>query len=463
MTMSSASPSPVFLNSRLGLHYFPDTLHYRDADLQTWLPELQELGAGWLVLRTEQDRAIPEHFLRGLKQASIEPLIQFPLSLQDLPDLKGIGTLLEVYARWGASYLVFYDRPNTREAWPVTGWVQQDLVERFLDRYLPVANLALQVGLTPVFPTLEPGGSYWDTAFLRSALQIMQRRKQEALLERLVLSADGGSASAQHSLDWGAGGPERWPLARPYQLPEGSQDQRGFRIFDWYLTIARSVLQAACSLILLKAGLPGDCSASAAEPADGTVEAQAQAQAETCTTIARLLAGEQVTDPLHAENILEPIPDPVIACNFWLLSAEPDSPQYCYAWFEGKERKRPVVDAMRAWKREWQAAQAKREQNAGNTSGGYVIGRSIRHYLLLPGSESGISDWYLEVIRPYVKKYHPTVGFSPEEAEKAARVTVVGNPQNYPDDLLSRLQKAGCYIEQISGDGTNIATELSVR
>ncbi len=435
MMISSASPSPILLNSRLGLHYFPDTLHYREPDLQTWLPELQALGAGWLVLRTEQDRAIPEPFLRGLKQAAIEPLIQFPLSLEDLPDLKGIGTLLEVYARWGARYLVFYDRPNTRDAWPMSGWVQQDLVERFLDRYLPVANLAQQVGLTPVFPALEPGGSYWDTAFLRSALQAMQRRKQDALLDRLVLSAYGWTGGSQHSLDWGAGGPERWPLSRPYQLPEDSQDQRGFRIFDWYLAIARSVLHEACSLILLNAGLPGGDGATGGlvEPVDS------QEQAKTCTNIARLLVGEQVVDPQNAENILEPIPDAVIACNFWLLSASPNSPHIGSAWFEDKEHKRPVVDAMRAWKREWQASQASLEQAAA-----CAPGRSIRHYLLLPGYEWGVSDWYLEVIRPFVKKHRPTVGFSLEEAEKSARVTVVGNPQNYPEDLLRRLQKAGC-------------------
>src|SRR5262245_59292929 len=60
------SSSPTNPNPRLGLHYFPDTLHYREADLQTWLPELQALGVSWLVLQSEQDRAIPEYFLRGL-------------------------------------------------------------------------------------------------------------------------------------------------------------------------------------------------------------------------------------------------------------------------------------------------------------------------------------------------------------------------------------------------------------
>jgi hypothetical protein len=457
MTKPTASPSPSFPHSRLGLHYFPDTLHYRDADLQTWLPELQDLGAGWLVLRTERDRAIPEQFLRGLKQAGVEPLVQFPLSLEDLPDLKDTRTLLEVYAHWGVRYLIFYDRPNTREAWPASGWVQQDLVERFLDRYLPLANLAHQMGINPVFPALEPGGSYWDTAFLRSALQIMQRRKQDALLEHLVLSAYGWTGSAhpalkQRSLGWGAGGPERWPISRPYHLPDGSQDQRGFRIFDWYLSIARGVLHEACSLILLNAGMPGDPAASAVEPA-GPEE-----QAKTTTAIARLLSGEEVADPLDEEKILEPIPRPVIACNFWLLSADPASMHFPYAWFEDKEHRRPVADAVRAWKRTWQASHAGQEVPGENAPG-----RSIHHYLLLPGYEWGISDWYLEVIRPFVKKYRPTVGFSLEEAEKASRVTVVGNSQNYPEDYLDRLQKAGCYIEQIGGDGTNIATELSVR
>src|SRR5512147_3212265 len=125
MAMSN-NPPPTSSNNRLGLHYFPDTLHYREADLQTWVPELQALGVSWLVLRSEQDRAIPEHFLRGLKQAGIRPLIQFAFSLDHLPDLKEIGTLWEVYARWGANQVIFYDRPNSRKAWPAAGWVQQD-------------------------------------------------------------------------------------------------------------------------------------------------------------------------------------------------------------------------------------------------------------------------------------------------------------------------------------------------
>lgn len=443
------------LDPRLGFHYFPDTLHYREADLQTWLPVLQDLGASWLVLRSDVSRAIPEHFLRGLKQAGIEPLIHFPLSLEKMPAQKEISTLLDVYADWGARYVIFYDRPNARASWPASSWAQQDLVERFLDRYLPLANLAMQSGLAPVFPPLEPGGSYWDTAFLRSALQAMQRRKQDLVLQSLVLSAYGWKnpiPGTRRSLDWGAGGPERWPKTRPYHTPNASQDQRGFRIFDWYLSIARGVLHEACPIILLQAGLPDRPDGLPWETAWGPESAL------DYENIARLLAGETVLDPAKEGSTLEPISADVIACAFWLLAADTASPYAEQSWFQEADRKHPAVETIRVWRRAQEAERRKEEEAPSNAPQ-----RPIRHYLLLPGYEWGVSDWYLEVIRPYVKKHRPTIGFSLEEAEQAGCVTVVGNPHNYPENLLDRLANAGCVIEQINGDGMKIATELAER
>ncbi len=456
MAITSISTPTQSLDPRFGLYYYPDTFHYREADLQAWLPEMQDLGASWLVLRSDLDRAIPERFLRGLKQAGIEPVIQFPLSMERLPVPKEIGMLLDVYARWGARYLVFFDRPNSRAAWPASGWVQQELVERFLDRYIPTANQAMQAGLVPVFPPLEPGGNYWDTAFLRSALQAMQRRRQESLLQTQVLSAYAWTGG--HSLDWGTGGPERWPQARPYLTADGGQDQCGFRIFEWYQAIARSVLHHDCPIMLFQAGQATSPAALEIEP-----ESELLQPAAACERITRLLAGENVIEPQAASqgvgNELEPIPAYVIACNFWLLCADPDSPQSEQAWFSGPGHRRKTAEVIHAWRRE------QKIQGSRKTIEKCPIARErvIQHYLLLPGYDWGVSDWYLEVIRPYVKKYRPTVGFSLEEAEKAARVIVVGNAQNYPEDLLNRLQKAGCWVEQISGDGTKIASELAER
>ena len=70
--------------SRIGFHYFPDTLHYRESDLQAWLPELADMGVSWLVLKSDIDRAIPEAFIRGLLLKGIEPVIQFDFSLGSL-------------------------------------------------------------------------------------------------------------------------------------------------------------------------------------------------------------------------------------------------------------------------------------------------------------------------------------------------------------------------------------------
>ena len=455
--MSQISASTLNSNPRLGFHYFPDTLHYREVDLQTWLPALQDLGASWLVMRSETGRAIPEYFFQALKQAQIEPLIQFPLALDQMPNLKELETLLDVYARWGARYALLFDRPNTREAWSSTAWMQEDLVERFLDRFVPAANLAMQAGMAPVFPALQPGGSYWDTAFLRSALQGMQRRKQDLLLQSLVLSANGWSP-AQRSLDWGAGGPERWPQVRPYHTPAGSQDQRGFRIFDWYLATARSVLQEPCPIIMLQAGLPDD-----PRVIDGAA-AWSQESAQNYEIITRLLDGENVTDPTCAENLLEPVPAEVMACTFWLLSADSNRPHAAQAWFRADGKAHPAIDKLRALRRQRQEhAASLAEQNKAAASAHKLDEHPIQHYLLLPSFDWGISDWYLEVIRPYVKKHRPTIGFSPDEAVKAERVVVIGSLSSYPEEMMSRFERAGCMIEQISGDGTFIATELAER
>jgi hypothetical protein len=72
--MSSITPTQTN-RSRLGFHYYPDTLHYRASDLYTWLPELKAMGAGWLTLVAPPNYAIPEPFLHGLLAAGIEPIL----------------------------------------------------------------------------------------------------------------------------------------------------------------------------------------------------------------------------------------------------------------------------------------------------------------------------------------------------------------------------------------------------
>ena len=135
--------------------------------MTTWLPKIQQLNTSWLILDAPQDRAIPESFITTLLSNNIEPIIHFNIDLTTPPSLVDIKLLLESYAKWGVHYVMIFDRPNAKSSWASTSWAQHDLVERFLDRFIPIANAVLQAGLFPVFPPLEPGGDYWDTAFLK--------------------------------------------------------------------------------------------------------------------------------------------------------------------------------------------------------------------------------------------------------------------------------------------------------
>jgi hypothetical protein len=482
--------------SRLGFHYFPDQDHYRESDLRAWLPELKSLGASWLILEASVERAVPEDFIRGLVTQHIEPVLHFKLPLKEdskPADLvENLTLLFEMYAHWGARYVILFDRPNARASWPPAAWAQASLVERFLDHYLPLAEAARRSGLIPVFPPLEPGGDYWDTAFLREALQAIERRGFHYLLDDLVLSAIADPGAKP--LNWGAGGPERWPKSRPYHTPDYSEDQRGFRIFDWYIKVAEAVTGVSASVLLVRVG----CQPSSSYSLDQSSQGLRKDVLRTLTIAQALAPAEPQARVPYAEP-LDSIPAQVIAGCFWLLAADKETPQASAAWYQADGVTQPYVGVLRQWfaesvapKEEKRiAAQPKIRQSAklmtnqepiANRSQTFnplgtparpgeekqpadqtdkKLARPIRHYLLLPLYEWGVADWHLDVIRPFVKKYRPTVGFSLQEARFARKVTVVGGSEAFSEEKLESLRAAGCSIERIQGDGTSIATQLA--
>jgi len=464
------------VRSRLGFHYFPDTLHYRECDLQTWLSELKKLGAAWLTLVAPPDRAIPETFICGLMHAGIQPILHFQLPLLHQFQDGTLDLLFRAYASWGVSHVVLFDRPNQRSVWPAATWAQSDLVERFLDIYLPVANSALQAGLTPVFPPLEPGGDYWDTAFLRAALQGMERRGETGLLDALHLSAYAWVS--EHLLEWGKGGPERWPGVHPYFTPPDEQDQRGFYIFDWYLAEAQAALGKPIPIILLAAGRR--LHTTAESPASEIDELE---HANINLSIARkFIAG------VPSEEVDEPLSPYVLACNFWLLAADPPDPSSNQAWFQPDDYRLPIVAALHRLVTTNGAGyqedhpplvQETKDEPAYPPHSGALeekhpspiepkvsstlepSAHPVAHYLLLPRYAWGVSEWHLDAARPFILKYHPTVGFSPTEAALAARVTVVGGEQVFPEELINEMCRRGCQVTRIVGDGTEIASQLA--
>jgi hypothetical protein len=440
-------------NSRVGFHYYPDTLHFRDLDLQQWIPVLKTLNCSWLYLLAPTDRAIPENFITTLITNSIMPILQFNINPAYPPVQSEFNLLLNSYSKWGVRYILLYDRPNLRRAWSSTAWAQQDLVERFLDRFIPLATLVQQAGMIPVFPPLEPGGDYWDTTFLKSALESLKRRNQTAILDSLVLSAY--ARFSEKGLQWGAGGPERWPGAKPYLDTDGNEDQRGFYIFDWYDAIARKTLQKEVPILLLGVGSSVEPTQSKKKGTAAPLDATTQSQ--YFLSIYQLLNNEPVNQPGSVERKLDPVSSEVVSCCFWLLCAASDSKESGSAWFKTETQPGPVVQVIQQW------LENRRSPSKVVTEHNDTSAHPIAHYLLLPLYEWGVSDWHLDVAKPFIKKHMVTIGFSVSEAFLAEHVTVIGGPQTFPEETLQYLRDNGCIVERISGDGTSIATTLAER
>ena len=435
--------------TRIGIHYYPDTKHYRASDLAQWIPELKSLGVSWITLIAPQNRAIPEPFLNDLIANQIEPVIHFQFKVGQQIDIENLKLFLSMYSRWGVKYVVLFDKPNSRMCWKNYDWAQRELVERFLDIYIPLISSVEEAGLFPIFPPLDPGGDYWDTVFLKAALNGMQRRGCNKLLNKLHLSAY--PTIFGKPLNWGAGGPERWPRTQPYTTPHGQEDQRGFHVFDWYLAIADSVLGKRPPILLLSAGKMGAYDYSM------SVEEHAQ-RVMNITNLIHTKPSQKSRSSNQGE--FESVPSEVICCNFWLLAANPLSDEEQWAWYGEDGDTLPIVGNLRNWViTNLRNSSPTTTDKAANPLP--LSGQQIPHYLLLPRYEWGIAEWHLEVIRPFVIKYQPTIGFSLDEASHAKRVTVIGGQGSFPDDELDRLRITGCAVERISGDGTSIATTLA--
>jgi hypothetical protein len=440
--MQTKTPSSTLI----GFHYYPDSAHYTNKDLNAALDHLQKLHAGWLVLRSEASRAIPETFISGLLNKGITPIIHFPLTLPNSPSNSDIKAILNAYASWGAKYVILFDRPNDRASWSASGWSQINLVESFLDRFISLANECVNQGLTPVFPALTPGGSYWDLSFFSLALQALQRRGQKTLLSKMALAAY--ACTYDHPLDWGNGGAASWPQNKPYLTAADSQDQIGFNQYQWLEGIATKLLGSPLPLILLGLGRKelSTHTAYSGEALDNLVR-----QMKVFLTS---------TAPAANSNF------PVIAGNFWLLNTASTDENASAAWVkeDGTTSSAYILLAGSENSTPSQTDQdkvipAKQSPRSQKISGAHPI----QHYLLLPKYEWGIADWHLEAIKPFILKHQPTVGFSLDEALLAQKVTVVGGEQSFSENSLTHLREAGCEVDRISGDGTSIATQLAER
>jgi hypothetical protein len=398
-------------DSHLGYHYFPDDRHYTQADLGNWLPVFDSLGARWVVLCASAQRAVPEAFLRGLIQAGLEPVVHMALRVSGV-SLAEMTPLLTSYAHWGVRFVVVGDRPNMRANWLHSEWSRPGLAERFVEEFLPILQVQRAVGLRPTLPPLEPGGDYWDTSFLPAVLEALDRRGHGALLQELTLALYAWTFD--HPLDWGAGGPDRWPGVRPYHTPEGSQDHRGFRIFEWYSAAVRSSGMERLPMLVIAGGALRSVQRSVLSP---------DLQSERNLAIARAF--------VHGE-----IPDDVLNFAFYPLVVEAGHPDEPSAWFPPSGEPRPVVTAIR------------RLVDASHAGAPRRPDKPLKHYLLLPAGlgTSLLQEW--DVLSEFAAAHRPTVGFSPEEARWAEQVTIAGDEAAVSLSVEESLRAAGCRVQR---------------
>jgi hypothetical protein len=424
--------------NRIGFHFFSEDNNFNDANLSAVLGQLPALQAAWIVLTATPQRAIPEFFIRSLVDHNISPIIHFDSSLSNSINPTEYEALLIAYANWGVTHVIFFDKPNDMQSWSTSDWVQQNIVDRFLDRFIPLANLAIEHGINPVLPPLMPGGSIWDTIFLRMVLEGLQRRNQHELLDHLIISAYGWTFG--HCLNWGAGGSERNPEAKAYTPAQADvENHLGFRVIDWYNGICESILQRKLPAILLQAGLKN-------EPKN--TQKLSEEDAKSILLIARILDGESIPDEDQPLTSLDPIPENVISCNFYcfdtnnpsLFSIEPEIKNSLHALLASKVSPKSIGGEV--------------EQ---------VEDHPLNEFVLIPSYEWGVADWHLDVIRPFIKKRRPIVGFSINEAKFAKNILAIGDQTQFSEDQLDELRQSGCRVERIMGSGTSIATILAER
>ena len=310
-----------------GFAYYPDTEHYSPHDLGRWLPELKNMGASWLVLCSRSDTPIPEFFVRELAANEIEPLVRVLTPAVQPVDRSSLAGLLQAYALWGAHYVEILHEPNCASRWTLRDWYRPCLVEAFLELLTPCLEETQAAGLHPFFPALRPAGNYWDLSFLQTSFEALACAYGASLFDNMVVGIHNHTFGKP--LTWGQGGHERWPLARPYYTPKGSENHMGYNLFEWYDEIIRSAVGHPVPLVCMGSAVTG-------EPysAGGGVWADEQGHADRAVAIAKMLMEGSVPDHLlnHA---------------FWLLATKDGHPYSSHAWYGEQGEESQAASALK--------------------------------------------------------------------------------------------------------------------
>jgi len=412
---------------KIGFSYFTSPNFHLNSQLSEWLPVIKDFGATSIIFQSGFSRAIPEDAFSISKELGIKPIVHFTSELPKARDLKKAAILIDTYQKRGVKEIILGDRPNEKWAWPSASWHDKNLVEHFLDRFIPLASYAAQEGVRPIFPPLQPGGDFWDTSFIDLAISGLKKRKLDKILQNLILSSFG--YTFEKPLSWGKGGPERWTGAKPYQSQDDQEDQLGFHNFEWVQKIAERNLGFELPILILDAGFSG-------------LVKQKESKEETLKSIKVVLSAlgkEQGTLDLTESSLQWS--DSVLGCYFSLEKLR--------ILMQGHFPLTQFFEIFSVPKRE------KEPQRKINKEQ-----KIISHYLLLPSHAGSVSDVVLNKVRPIIKKFKPAVGFSLFEASFAQKVSIFPDPILFTEEKINQLRSEGCIVEILPESGIEIATRL---
>ncbi|HAF61641.1 MAG TPA: hypothetical protein DCK95_04875 [Anaerolineaceae bacterium] len=399
--MEHKSSKTLQIQARHGFHILPQHLQNDTSYLENFITFAKNSATQYAMVEVLTCQSLPVNSINTLTEHGITVDVFLKTSLQTDFDLLAYQDLINNLANLHVKRLILFDRPNRQDFWDPQTWVKPDLLEIFLEKFSLLAEKCLEKNIQPVFPPLQPAGDFWDTVFLRLALQTLQEKGKTALLESLTLSAYAWTNN--HPLQWGAGGPERWPASTPYYTPQDGENQQGFRIFDWYQANVKAVLNHSLPILLLQAGR--------------------SAEYGTSPEIQQLSIVQDILEVLYPnlyaggddQLLKEPIPPEVATCNF-LVELDWQSLQGIFA---------KIQDAQAAQKETILSPEQKK-----------TLPDPFVHYLLLPDESWQSDPRKAAALQPFLNKFHPHTGVSVNEALDASEVTLLVTNN---DDMQEKL------------------------
>ncbi len=409
----------------IGFAYFTSHEYQISRVADEWLKALKRVGASVVILQSAFDRAVSEDIFRCAIDHNLAPIVHFTDELPLARKFNHTAFLLDIYAKWGVSHVIFGDKPNSKDAWQSAGWHYENIVDHYLDRFIPLANHAVRNNMVPVLSPLIPGGDYWDTAFIELVLSGLKRRHLDKILEQVMLSSFGYTFNKP--ISWGKGGPEQWPSTKPYNTPEGQEDQIGFHNFEWLQAAGERAIGKKLPIIILDAGHTSLTSSNG----------DLNSSTEYMKTIYELCLAKSAQDDLPNKQSF--FDNSIGWCTFSL-----DTMRSAYGNSLAVETFIQMFDDS--------------GDKISHPKSDEPNKKMISHYLLLPAYGSGVSDAVLNKVRPLIKHYHPTVGFSIAEAAYAQKVSVYPDPVVFSEEKLIQLRSTGSIVEMLPESGIDIAT-----